>query len=68
MTIGPTEVVERDDLAPTKRLHIIADLLAEGVRRQRADARRMGENPQHQEREATRLESFEPVRLDRPLG
>jgi len=68
MTIYPTEVVERDDLAPTKRLHIIAELLAEGVRRKRADACRMGENPQHQERETTRLESFEPVRLDRPLG
>ncbi len=38
MTIGPTEVVERDDIAPTKRLHIIAELLAEGVRRKRADA------------------------------
>lgn len=68
MTIDPTEVVERDDLAPTKRLHIIAELLAEGVRRKRADACRMGENPQHQERETTQLESFEPVRLDRPLG
>lgn len=28
----------------------------------------MGENPQHQEREADGLEPFEPVRLDRPLG
>lgn len=68
MTTDPNEVVERDDLAPTKRLHIIAELMAEGIRRQRADARRMGENPQHQEREAYGLESFEPVRLDRPLG
>ena len=42
--------------------------LAEGVRRKRADASRMGENPQHQEREVDGLESFEPVRLDRPLG
>jgi hypothetical protein len=25
MTIDPDEVVERDDLAPTERLHIIAD-------------------------------------------
>lgn len=68
MTIDPDEAVERDDLAPTKRLQIIAELLAEGVRRKRADACRMGENPQHQEREADGLESFEPVRLDRPLG
>lgn len=68
MTIDPDAAVERDDLAPTKRLHIIAELLAEGIRRQRADIRRMGENPPHQEREADGLESFEPVRLDRPLG
>ncbi len=68
MTIDPDELVERDDLAPTKRLHIIAELLAEGIRRQRTDVRRMGENPQHQERERDGLESFEPVRLDRPLG
>jgi hypothetical protein len=68
MTIDSTEVVERDDLAPTKRLDMIAAILAEGVRRRRADACRMGENPQHQEREADGLESFEPVRLDRPLG
>lgn len=74
MTIDLDEGAERDDLAPphpltpAKRLHIIAELLAEAVRRQRADACRMGENPQHQEREADGLESFEPVRLDRPLG
>lgn len=68
MTIDPDEAVERVDLAPTKRLHIIAELLAEGVRRKRYDACRMGENPQHQEREADGLEPFEPVRLDRPLG
>lgn len=68
MMIDSDRVVERDDLAPTKRLHIIAELLAEGIRRQRADVRRMGENPQHQEREADGLEPFEPVRLDRPLG
>jgi len=71
MTIDPTEAVERDDLAPphltpTKRLHIIAELLAEGVRRQRDDLRRMGEIGQHPEREADGLEPFEPVRLDRP--
>lgn len=68
MTIDPEEAVERDDLAPTKRLRIITELLAEGVRRRRADARRMGENPQHQEREGDALESFEPVRLDRSVG
>ncbi|MGQ0629186.1 MAG: hypothetical protein ACT4PL_13935, partial [Phycisphaerales bacterium] len=48
------------------QLHIIAALLAEGVRRRRADACRMGEIPQHQEREADGLEPFGPVRLDRP--
>ena len=66
MTTDPDEAVERDDLAPTKRLHIIAELLAEGVRRQRDDLRRMGEIGQHPEREADGLEPFEPVRLDRP--
>ena len=68
MTNGPDEAVERDDLAPIKRLHMLAELLAEGIRRQRTDACRMGENPQHPERENDALESFEPVRLDRPLG
>lgn len=68
MTIEPSDVVERDDLAPAQRLHIIAALLAEGMRRKRADACRMGENPQHQEREGDALESFVPVCLDRPLG
>jgi len=68
MTIDPNEVVERDDLAPTKRLHIIAGLLAEGVRRRREDARRMGELSPHQEREREGLELFEPVRPDRPRG
>lgn len=68
MTTDPNEVVERDDLAPAQRLHIIAELLAEGIRRQRADVRRMGGTPQHQERERDGLEPFEPVRLDRPLG
>lgn len=68
MTIDPDETVEHDDLAPAQRLHIIAALLAEGLRRKRADACRMGENPQHQQREGDALESFEPVRLDRPLG
>ncbi len=67
MTIDPSEAVERDDLAPTKRLHIIAALLAEGVRRRRADACRMGANPPHQEREANGLELVEAARLDRPL-
>ncbi len=69
MTIDPDEQVERDDLAPTERLHIIAELLAEGIRRQRADARRMAEvadSPPHPEREADGLEPSQPVRLDRP--
>jgi len=68
MTIDLDEVVERDDLAPAPRLHIIAALLAEGVRRKRADACRMGENPPHQERERKGLELSEPVRPDRPRG
>ncbi len=67
MTTDLDDKVERDDLAPTKRLHIIAELLAEGIRRQRADARRMGENPPRLEREADGLELVEVARLDRPL-
>ena len=68
MTIDPDEQVERDDLAPAKRLHIIAEILAGGVRRRRDDNRRMGEIGPHQEREGSGLEPFGPVRLDRPLG
>lgn len=67
MTIDLTEVVERDDLAPGQRLHMIAELLAEGVCRRRADALRFGETPQHQERAPDGLELFETVRLDRPV-
>lgn len=66
MTIDLNEQVERDDLAPTERLHIIAELLAEGIRRQRADACRIGDGPPHPEREADGLEPSQPVRLDRP--
>lgn len=62
MTIDPDDQVDRDDLAPTKRLHIIAALLAEGIRRRRADAQRIGDSPPHQEREATSLALLEPVR------
>lgn len=68
MTIDLDEVVERDHLAPALRLHIIAALLAEGVRRKRADTCRMGENPQHQEREREGLELSEPLRPNRPRG
>lgn len=71
MTIDHDEQVERDDIAPAhpaQRLHIIAAILAEGVRRQRDDARRMGEIGPHQEREDSGLEPFGPARLDRPLG
>lgn len=73
MTIDLDEGAERDDLAltPTKRLHIIAQILADGVRRRREDARRMGtcgDIPQHPEREDSGLEPFGQVRLDRPLG
>lgn len=66
MTIDPDEVDERDDLAPTERLHIIAELFAEGIRRQRKDASRMGESLPHPEREADGLEPSHSVRLDRP--
>jgi hypothetical protein len=69
MTIDLDERAERDDLAPTRRLHIIAEILAEGVRRRREDARRMGtvgDTSQHQEREESGLEPSGPVRLDRP--
>lgn len=71
MTIDHDEQVERDDLAPAKRLHIIAEILAEGLRRRREDARRMddsGDISAPSEREEDGLEPLGPVRLDRPLG
>ncbi|GEM_PF-2955108 len=75
MTIDLDEGDARDDLAhphlltPTKRLHTIAEILANGIRRQREDARRMGESGDisaQSEREADVLEPSEPVRLDGP--
>lgn len=75
MTIDHAEAVERDDLAPhhpltpARRLRIIAEILAEGVRRRREDARRMGEPGRilgPSEREESGLEPSGPVRLDRP--
>lgn len=77
MTIDLDQGAERDDLAhphlltPTKRLHTIAEILANGIRRQREDARRMGESGNisaPSEREEDGLEPLGPVRLDRPLG
>ena len=77
MTIDLDEGAERDDLAPphlltsTKRLQTIAQILADGIRRQREDALRMGpigDISQHPEREDSGLEPFGPARLDRPLG
>ncbi|MBX3384561.1 MAG: hypothetical protein KF864_13745 [Phycisphaeraceae bacterium] len=71
MTIDHDEQVERDDLVPAKRLHIIAEILAEGLRRRREDARRMGDPGDilaPSEREEDGLEPSGPVRLDRPLG
>lgn len=62
MTIDPDNLVERDDLAPIERLHGIAAILADGVRRRRADAWRIGDGPRHQEREAASLALLEPVR------
>jgi len=77
MTIDLDAGAERDDFAPphlltpTNRLHAVAQILAEGVRRQREDARRMGESGDisaPSERAESGLELSEPVRLDRPLG
>jgi len=77
MTIDLDVGAERDDLAhphpltPTKRLHTIAEILANGIRRQREDARRMGESGDisaPSEREQDGLEPLGQVRLDRPLG
>ncbi|MCL4222472.1 MAG: hypothetical protein KJZ65_14010 [Phycisphaerales bacterium] len=76
MTIDHAEAVERDDLAPhhpltpARRLRIIAEILAEGVRRRREDARRMGDSGDISlppEREESGLELLGPARLDRPL-
>lgn len=77
MTIDLDEGAERDDLThphlltPTKRLHAVAQALANGIHRQREDARRVGEwgdisAPSERERDG--LEPSGPVRLDRPLG
>ena len=52
ITIDPDEAFERDELAAAKRLLTIAEVLAEGVRRQRKDLRRMGEFGQHPETES----------------
>jgi hypothetical protein len=77
MTIDLDERAERDELAhphlltPTKRLHAIAEILANGIHRQREDARRMGESGHisaPSEREEDGLEPSGPARLDRPLG
>lgn len=68
MMIDHDDMVERDDLAPAERLHIIAELLAAGVRRRRDDARRMGGFSSSAESERDGLELSEPVRPDRPRG
>ncbi len=61
MTIDLQDQVERDHLAPAQRLHVIADILADGVRRLRGDARHIGEGlPQH-EAETTSLALSEPT-------
>lgn len=71
----PTDLddgAERDDLAPclpltaAQRLAAVAEILADGVRRRREDARRMGDFGPHREREGDGLEPLGPVRLDRP--
>ena len=75
MTIDLDEGAERDDLAhahlltPTRRLHTIAQILASGIRRQREDARRMGESGDISARSERKDDGFEPsgtARLDRP--
>lgn len=77
MTIDLDEGAERDDLAPphlltpTRRLHIISQILADGIRRRREDARRLGpigDISAPSEREEDGLEPSGPARLDRPLG
>lgn len=68
MTNDSDDAVGCDDLAPTQRLHIIAELLAVAVHRCRDDARRAGEGHQHSESITQPLELSEPVRLDRPTG
>ena len=75
MTIDLDEGAERDDLAhphlltPTMRLHGIAEILANGIRRQGGDARGIGASSDISappEREEDGLEPSGPVRLDRP--
>jgi len=66
MTSDPEDTVERDDLAPIQRLHLLAEMLAESVQRQRADARRSGNTPQHPQTSPEALELLEQVCLDRP--
>lgn len=75
MTSDLDEGAERDDLAlahlltSTNRLHTIAEILANGIRRRREDARRRGESGNisaPSEREEDGLEPLGPIRLDRP--
>lgn len=66
MTIDLDGRVERDDLAPTQRIAIIAEILAAGVRRRRDEARRMGEFSHHRETGGEGLELSGQARPDRP--
>jgi len=65
------DTVGRDGLAPTppaQRLATVASILAEGIQRQRDDARRRGDIAQPQERAGDGLELSEPARPDRPTA
>lgn len=68
MTSELDDTVGRDVLAPVQRLSTIASILAEGVRRQRQEARRRGDMPQAPERAGDGLELSEPARPDRPTA
>lgn len=68
MTSDLDDTVGRDVLAPVQRLSTIASILAEGVRRQRKDARRRGDITQPKERAEDGLELSERARPDRPTA
>lgn len=65
------DTVGRDVLAPphpAQRLATIASILANGIRRQRDDARRRGDMLEVPERAGDGLELSEPARPDRPTA
>jgi len=68
MTSPIGQQIGRDVLAPAQRLATIASILAEGVRRQRDDARRRGDIAPVPERAGNGLELSGPARPDRPTA